>query len=153
MRSSTHSKQYLSNGHEGFCCCIIPDNWDYHVFTIPRRIGDRGRLNLTLVSIADRILWFEPVLLPIRPMFVRGGHRAVVLRRVVVWRSRESGSETGHSNTHSDVNITSDTTATINVLHNKDVCVCDMTFLYNAPRQWWWCWSCCPNRSLTICRL
>ena len=52
-------------------------------------------------------------------MCVWGGHGAVALRRAVAWRSVESRSKTGHSD--SVVKIHSDTTTTISVLHNKDV--------------------------------
>ena len=41
--------------------------------------------------------------------------------------AQESRSKTGHSNTDSDLKIQSDTTTTISVLHDKDVCVCDMS--------------------------
>ena len=85
---------------------------DYHVLTISRHIGDRGRLYSTLVSIADRVFWVGPVLSPIS-----------YVRVVRTWRGRAAAAGcVGPGRAVPKRGILTPT----QILHNKDVCVCDM---------------------------
>ena len=101
---------YVSTFMQTLCCCIVLGfPCFFNVFTIPRHIGDRGRL----LSIPVHRVWRW------RPFFRRRPRGLLCGAGVARSRGRggsagalESHSKTGHSKTDSDVKILSETTTT-----------------------------------------
>ena len=92
QRSRDVQQQYVSSCMQTlFCCCIILGfPCFFHVFTIPRHIGDRGRLLSTLPAPRSPSLALAPVLSPATPRAaVWGGLGAVARPRTVAWSSGE----------------------------------------------------------------
>ena len=72
------------------CCIVLGFPCLFHVFTIPRHIGDRGRVLSTVPAPRSPSLALGPVLSPVTPRAAVWGGRGTVARpRAVAWRLGE----------------------------------------------------------------
>ena len=80
-------QQYMSSVMQTlFCCCIL----GFTCFTVPRYVGDRGRLLSTHPAPRSRSLALGPVVSRATPRAAVWGGRGTVARpRAVAWRSGE----------------------------------------------------------------
>ena len=107
------SSMYVNWLMQTLCCCIVFGLPCFpHFFTIPRHIGDRGRLLWPLPAPRSPSRTLAPVLSRATPWAAAWGGRGTFARPRGSRGARKSRSKTGHTETGIAVKIQNETTAT-----------------------------------------